>query len=239
MGALHKGHLSLVEEAKDKNDVVVASIFVNPAQFAPNEDLDKYPRQITRDIELLTEHGVDHLFAPPSHNIMYEPKHITFVDPQGFDEIPEGRARPGFFRGVATIVTKLFNIVQPTRAYFGQKDAAQSCLIQRIVDDLNMNIEVCVLDTVREIDGLAMSSRNAYLSMEERKVAPIIYESLCATRDVFMSRQGDFPSAELKNTVITKLKTEKLVSEIQYVSVDSRATMKPIDVVGDGGAVVS
>lgn len=239
MGALHDGHLSLVREARAKNDVVVASLFVNPTQFGPNEDLDKYPRQFERDAELLEQFGVDHLFAPPTNEIMYGANHITYVDPQGFDEIPEGIKRPGFFRGVATIVTKLFNIVNPTRAYFGQKDAAQCCLIKRIVEDLNMDIEVCVLETVREDDGLAMSSRNAYLSVEERAASPIVYQALCAAQKTFTDRKSHLTSTELKDAVVAKLTSEPLVSEIQYVSIDDTETMKPIDIVGDTGAVVS
>eukprot|EP00546_Thalassionema_frauenfeldii_P006411 CAMPEP_0178928540 /NCGR_PEP_ID=MMETSP0786-20121207/19967_1 /TAXON_ID=186022 /ORGANISM="Thalassionema frauenfeldii, Strain CCMP 1798" /LENGTH=279 /DNA_ID=CAMNT_0020604429 /DNA_START=70 /DNA_END=906 /DNA_ORIENTATION=+ len=239
MGALHDGHLSLVREARAKNDVVIASLFVNPTQFGLNEDLDKYPRQFERDAELLEQFGVDHLFAPPTNEVMYGAKHITYVDPQGFDEIPEGIKRPGFFRGVATIVTKLFNIVNPTRAYFGQKDAAQCCLIKRIVEDLNMDIEVCVLETVREDDGLAMSSRNAYLSAEERAASPIVYQSLCAAQEKFADRKSDLTSTELKDAVVAKLNSEPLVSEIQYVSIDDTETMRPIDIVGDTGAVVS
>jgi len=239
MGALHEGHLSLVREARAKNDVVIASLFVNPAQFGPNEDLDRYPRQFERDAELLEEYGVDHLFAPPSNEIMYGAKHITYVDPQGFDDIPEGIERPGFFRGVATIVTKLFNIVNPTRAYFGQKDAAQCCLIKRIVEDLNMDIEVCVLDTIRETDGLAMSSRNAYLSTQERSAASIIYKSLCEAQEKFTTRQSHLSCKELKDAVVAKLQSEPLVKKIQYVSIDDRDTMQPIETVGDEGAVVS
>lgn len=173
---------------------------------------------------------------------MYGPNHVTYVESEGFDEIPEGRARPGHFRGVATIVTKLFNIVQPTSAYFGQKDAAQCVLIRRIVEDLNMDINVVVKDTIREHDGLAMSSRNAYLNEDERRVAPIVYQSLCAARDL-VHNLGDgesMASDRVREAVERVLKSEPLVSEIQYVSVDNRATMRPCEQVNKAdGAVIS
>jgi len=242
MGALHDGHLSLVKEARSQNDIVVASIFVNPTQFGKGEDLDKYPRQLERDSELLSIMGVDHLFAPEA-DAMYGKNHVTYVDPTGFDDIAEGRSRPGHFRGVATVVTKLFNIIQPTNAYFGQKDAAQCVLIRRIVEDLNMDLKVCVMDTIREEDGLAMSSRNAYLSPEERRAAPVVYKSLCAAREVYQSKKdaGELPmsASMLSETVSNLLNSEPLVSEVQYASVDNRATFQPLTEVGDEGAVVS
>ena len=141
MGALHEGHLSLVEQARKDNDYVISSVFVNPAQFGPNEDLDKYPRQLETDAALLESLGVDLIFAPNSDE-MYGPYHSTYVDPEAFNSSREGQSRPGFFKGVATIVTKLFNIVQPTHSYFGQKDAVQGCVIKRMVDDLNIPVEV-------------------------------------------------------------------------------------------------
>jgi len=260
MGALHDGHLSLVKEARSKNDVVIASIFVNPTQFGKGEDLDKYPRQMEQDSKLLQEFGVDHLFAP-NKELMYGKNHMTFVDPIGFDDIPEGVSRPGHFRGVATVVTKLFNIVQPTNAYFGQKDAAQCTLIRRIVDDLNMDVNVQVLDTIRETDGLAMSSRNAYLTPKERMISPVVYKSLCAAKQFYhmiflgsvsssMEEEEDdgketegkefsIPSNTLRDIVEEVLRSEPLVTDIQYVSVDDRETMRPIDVVGKDGAVIS
>lgn len=179
----------------------------------------------------------DYLFAPKIDD-MYGKHHVSYVDPVGFDDIPEGRARPGHFRGVATIVTKLFNIVQPTNAYFGQKDAAQCCLIRRIVEDLDMDLNVIVKDTIRESDGLAMSSRNAYLNADERKAAPIIYESLCRAKDMFEANPG-VSSSDLIEGVQNVLNMEPLVSKIQYVSVDSKATMRPIDIVGEEGAIIS
>lgn len=237
MGALHDGHLSLVREARKQNDIVVASIFVNPTQFGPNEDFDRYPRQLEKDSELLAEYGVDHLFAP-SIDDMYGKNHVSKVDPQGFDNIPEGKSRQGHFAGVATIVTKLFNIVQPTNAYFGQKDAAQCVLIKRIVEDLDMDLNVCVMDTVREDDGLAMSSRNAYLKPNERAAAPVIYRSLSAAKAIY-GEQKSIESSELINIVRNVLNSEPLVSEIQYISVDSKATMQPLEQVSEEGAIIS
>jgi pantoate--beta-alanine ligase len=241
MGALHKGHASLIQEARRQNEIVVCSIFVNPTQFAPTDDLQKYPRQLEQDVALLEELGVDHLFAPSDPSIMYGPHHVTYVDPEGFDDIPEGQARPGHFRGVATVVTKLFNIIQPTRAYFGQKDAAQCCLMTRMVEDLNMPIDVMIMDTIRESSGLAMSSRNAYLTDEERDAAPVIYKSLCVARELWKSRKegSDLSSAELQQVVLSILQEEPFVSEIQYVTVDHRATMRPLERVGEEGAVIS
>lgn len=242
MGALHEGHASLLKEARRHNEVVVCSIFVNPTQFAPTDDLDKYPRQLDQDTALLDELGVDHLFVPSDPSTLYGPHHVTYVDPQGFNDISEGRARPGHFRGVATIVTKLFNIVQPTRAYFGQKDAAQCCLIHRIVQDLNIPVQVVIMDTIREADGLAMSSRNAYLTADERASAPVLYKALCNARELWRSRAATASSVaalELQNAVISVLKEEPLVKEIQYVTVDNRETMRPLETVGNDGAVIS
>lgn len=241
MGALHEGHLSLVQEARANNDIVIASIFVNPTQFGVGEDLDKYPRQLEQDSAVLEEMGVDHLFAPVDSNCMYGPNHVTHIDPRGFDGIPEGLSRPGHFSGVATIVTKLFNIIQPTRAYFGQKDAAQCCLIARLVDDLNIDVDVRIMDTIREGDGLAMSSRNAYLTVPERAAAPAVYQSLCAARDLYDRELSSLPvaAADLQRAVSSILEKEPLVSEVQYVSVDSRMTMKPLETVGEEGAIIS
>jgi pantoate--beta-alanine ligase len=237
------GHLSLVQEAKEHNDVLVASIFVNPTQFGPHEDLAKYPRQLERDCQLLQELGVHHIFAPSDTNDLYGPHHLTFVSAQGFDTTAEGRVRPDHFSGVATIVTKLFNIVRPTNAYFGQKDAAQCVLIRRVVADLDMDVTVVVKDTVREADGLAMSSRNAYLTEEERKAAPVLYRSLTAAYKDFLLAAADSPtiaSSRIKEVVQTELAAEPLVSEIQYVSVDSKANMQSIPQIHVGeGAIVS
>ncbi|OEU18787.1 pantoate--beta-alanine ligase [Fragilariopsis cylindrus CCMP1102] len=226
MGALHEGHLSLVKEARSCNDIVIASVFVNPTQFGEGEDLDKYPRQLERDAELLGDCGVDHIFTPNCDD-MYGKNYGTYVDCKCFDDIPESIARPGHFRGVATIVTKLFNIVQPTNAYFGQKDAGQCVLIRRIVEDLNMDVNVVVMDTIRESDGLAKSSRNEYLSESERKAATIIYKSLTAAKELITTN----PSASSSDIIdVTRniLNSEPLVSEIQYISVESMSTMEAV-----------
>src|SRR5262245_373189 len=168
MGYLHAGHLSLVRRARAENDVVIASIFVNPAQFSPHEDLSRYPRDLPRDLALLEDAGVDLVFTPSPDDI-YPAGFATYVDPVGaLAQRLEAASRPGHFRGVATVVAKLFNLVRPDRAYFGQKDAQQVAVIHRMVADLNMAVELRILPTVRDADGLAMSSRNSYLGLEER-----------------------------------------------------------------------
>ena len=170
MGAFHEGHLSLFRAARAENDVVVASLFVNPAQFGPAEDLQRYPRDEEGDAGLARDAGVDYLFAPAAEE-MYPPGYQTWVDVEQLSQVLEGATRPGHFRGVATVCLKLFNIIRPTRAYFGQKDAQQTAVIRRMVRDLNLGLEVRVLPTIRDGDGLALSTRNAYLSPEERRAA--------------------------------------------------------------------
>jgi pantoate--beta-alanine ligase len=177
MGALHEGHLSLVRAARGATDVVAASIFVNPAQFGPNEDLAKYPRSFERDCDLLRLEGVQFLFAP-SVEEMYPAGAVTWVSVEGLSGKLDGRSRPGHFRGVTTVVAKLFHVVEPDAAFFGQKDAAQLAIIRRMVRDLNLPVKIVACPIVREPDGLAMSSRNAYLSPEQRKQALILNRSL-------------------------------------------------------------
>ncbi len=177
MGALHDGHRSLIEAARRQNDYVVVSIFVNPTQFGPNEDLKRYPRPLERDLGLCGEAGVDLVFHPQPETI-YPPDYRTFVEVTGLQDVLCGASRPGHFRGVATVVLKLFHLVQPDRAYFGQKDAQQVRIVQRMVMDLNVPVEVCVCPTVRETDGLALSSRNAYLEAGERRLATVLYRTL-------------------------------------------------------------
>jgi pantoate--beta-alanine ligase len=184
MGALHEGHLALVRAARAQCDLVVASIFVNPLQFAPNEDLAKYPRDFDRDRDLLEKEGVDFIFAP-SVEEMYPAGAVTYVTVDGLSDKLCGRSRPGHFRGVTTVVSKLFHIVEPDRAFFGQKDAAQSTIIRRMVRDLNMPVEIVVCPIVREPDGLAMSSRNAYLDAQQRKSALVLHHSLAAVQEHF------------------------------------------------------
>src|SRR6202167_4532080 len=184
MGALHEGHLSLVRAAQSKCDAVAASIFVNPLQFGPTEDLAKYPRTFDRDVQLLEKESVDILFAPAPAE-MYTPGAVTYVTVEGLSDKLCGKSRPGHFRGVATVVAKLFHIVEPELAFFGQKDAAQCAIIRRMVRDLNFPIEIVVGPIVREPDGLAMSSRNAYLSSEQREVALVLSRALSEVKKCF------------------------------------------------------
>ena len=187
MGALHEGHLSLIKRAKEENDIVFVSIFINPTQFGPEDDFDQYPRKIDEDVDLISQVGCDYVFLPSKED-MYTPNHRVDVLPQGFEGLSEGKARPGHFRGVATIVSKLFNLILPTRAYFGQKDAMQCVVVRRLIEDLNFNIQLVVCPTVREKDGLAMSSRNNYLKGEkERQAATVVYKALTAIKKSFLS----------------------------------------------------
>jgi pantoate--beta-alanine ligase len=193
MGAFHAGHLALFAAAREENDVVVASLFVNPAQFGANEDLDRYPRDEERDATLAEEAGVDVLFAP-SVDEMYPDGYATWVDVGELGTRLEGEFRPDHFRGVATVCLKLFNIARPDRAYFGQKDAQQAAVVKQLVRDLNLDLEIRVVPTVRDEDGLALSSRNAYLSAEEREAALTLPRSLWAGRDAFLT--GSDPAKE-------------------------------------------
>ena len=190
MGYLHEGHLSLVRKARKENDVVVVSIFVNPTQFGPNEDFNRYPRDLERDLKLLEDEGVEFVFNPIVEE-MYPSGYATYVIVERLTEVLCGKSRPGHFKGVATIVTKLFNIVKPTRAYFGQKDAQQFRVLKRMVEDLNMDVEIIEVPIVRENDGLAMSSRNVYLSPEERKQALSLYESLNLAKQAIKNGERD------------------------------------------------
>ena len=194
MGALHEGHLSLVRAARASSGTVVASIFVNPTQFGPHEDLAKYPRSFERDCELLEREGVDFVFAP-SVEEMYPAGAVTWVTVEGLSGKLDGRSRPGHFRGVLTVVSKLFHIVEPAMAFFGQKDAAQVAIIRRMVRDLKLPVEIVVCPIVREPDGLAMSSRNAYLSLEQRKQALVLHRSLTAVRGLI--DKGEVTAAKL------------------------------------------
>src|SRR5512136_2180449 len=184
MGYFHEGHLFLARRAKAENDISVVSIFVNPTQFGPKEDFARYPRDPERDLAMLEKEKTDLVLMPPVEEI-YPAGASTWVDVENVTKTLEGAARPGHFRGVATVCTKLFNIVQPAKAYFGQKDAQQVVVIKRTVADLNMNLEIVVVPTVREPDGLAMSSRNIYLSPEERKAATVLYKALKLAQEIF------------------------------------------------------
>jgi pantoate--beta-alanine ligase len=228
MGALHAGHLALVECAKKECSTVYASIFLNPAQFAPNEDLSKYPRPLEADIEKLTKAGVHGLFLPSAQE-MYPPGFSTTVHVEGISERLEGKARPGHFRGVATVVLKLFEIVQPNYAYFGRKDAQQVRIIEKMVRDLDLNVELVICPTVRESDGLALSSRNVYLSPEERRAARVLYRALQAAQ---MELSGGVRDVlELQRVMRQVLESEPR-ARVDYAEIVDADTFEPIVRVG-------
>jgi len=221
MGALHEGHLALIRAARAENDLLVASIFVNPAQFSQGEDFAQYPRDMAQDMEKLAGANVDLLFLPDTA-AMYPDGFASWTEVEGLSEKLCGPSRPGHFRGVATIVLKLLNIVQPARAYFGQKDYQQSLIIRRLVRDLNLTPEIVVCPTLREEDGLAMSSRNAYLSPKERAAATVLYRALAAGAEKIKSTRA---TGEIKNAIHEVLRAEPLVSEVQYASAYDAETL--------------
>jgi len=225
MGYLHEGHLALVKQARVENSAVIVSIYVNPSQFGPREDFGAYPRELDRDLELLRGEGVDIVFVP-SDDEMYPPEFSSWVDVEKVTERLEGASRPGHFRGVATVVTKLFNIVQPTKAYFGQKDAQQAVVIKRMVADLNMEIEIVVVPTVRESDGLAMSSRNIYLSPGERQAATILFKALNLARQ--LSQGGEKDAGKLRRQLTSLIQKEPL-AQIDYVSIADAETLEELN----------
>ncbi len=227
MGYLHEGHLSLARRARQECQSVVASIFVNPTQFGPTEDLSKYPRDLKRDLTLLESAGVD-LVWTPNDETMYPPGFSTWVEVEGLTKPLEGASRPGHFRGVTTVVTKLFNAVQPTRAYFGQKDAQQAAVIRKMTRDLNFPIEIVVCPTVREADGLAMSSRNSYLSPEERQAATILFRALTAARSAY--ERGERSADTLRRIMAETLATEPR-AQMQYVSCADYDTLEELETV--------
>jgi len=214
MGYLHEGHLSIVEHALSDNAQVAVSIFVNPTQFGPQEDFTRYPRDTDRDLALLRRAGVQWVFMPAVEE-MYPEGFQTYVEVMGVSQGLEGERRPGHFRGVATVVTKLFNITQPDRAYFGQKDAQQVAVIRRMVADLAMPLEIVVVPTMRAEDGLALSSRNTYLSDEQRIAAPVVYRALMAAQARYST--GDRDPNHLREAMLTTLSVEPL-AEVDYVS---------------------
>ena len=225
MGFLHAGHLSLVERAAAENDHVGVSIFVNPTQFGPAEDLTAYPRDIGRDLELLREAGADLVWTPPVEEV-YPPGYQTYVAVEEVTKPLEGAARPTHFRGVATVVAKLFNVFQPDRAYFGQKDAQQVVVIRQMARDLDFTLEIVVCPIVREPDGLAMSSRNIYLTSEQRAAAPALYRALCAARDAW--RAGEHDASRLRQIMAGVLAAEPL-AEVEYVSAADPTTLVELD----------
>ena len=238
MGALHEGHLSLVRAARAASGVVAASVFVNPTQFGPNEDLAKYPRTFERDCEWLKREGVELLFAP-SVEEMYPANadrsvRVTWVDVEGLSGKLDGKSRPGHFRGVATVVSKLFHIVEPDAAFFGQKDAAQVAVIRRMVRDLNFGVEIVVCPIVREADGLAMSSRNAYLSPQERKQALVLHRSLERVRALVNGGERD--AAALKAAGHEEIARESGV-RLDYFEIVNADSLDPVENVAAGGLV--
>lgn len=234
MGALHAGHLSLVRAARAQCDVVVVSIFVNPLQFGPKEDFSRYPRDPERDRELLNHERVDLVFAP-SPEEMYESDRSTYVTVEGISERLCGRSRPGHFRGVTTVVAKLFQIVQPDVAFFGQKDAAQAAIIRRMVRDLNFDIQLVVAPIVREPDGLAMSSRNAYLTPEQRKQAVVLYRALMRVQT--LADRGERRAAELIRAG-EEVIGEEPGARLEYLEVVNPDTLEPVADIS-GGALVA
>ena len=234
MGALHEGHLSLVRAARDDCATVVASIFVNPSQFAPGEDFERYPRNLEDDLAKLEREEVDYVFTPSVEEV-YPPGFATTVSVAGPALPLEGEARPGHFDGVATVVAKLLLQSLPDRAYFGRKDAQQVAVVRRLVRDLDIQTEVVMLPTVREADGLALSSRNAYLTPEERAAAPVLFRALSAVRDRF--RAGQQRPADLETGCRRMIEAEPLVAAIDYVAVVNADTMAPWD--GDGPCLLA
>jgi pantoate--beta-alanine ligase len=234
MGYLHAGHLALVDRARAENEIVAVSIFVNPTQFGPNEDLARYPRDLERDLAMLASANVDLVFVP-SVSEMYPQKFSTSVDVEGITSVLEGAHRVGHFRGVATVVCKLFNITAADRAYFGQKDAQQTVVVRRMVRDLDMQTHIVVVPTVREADGLALSSRNVYLSPAERAAAPVLYRALEGSRAAW--ERGERDAHTLREDMLAVLREEPQ-AQVEYVSIADNETLQELEQI-DQGAVVS
>lgn len=227
MGYLHEGHLALVKRARAENLSVVVSIFVNPTQFGPQEDFNSYPRDIKRDLALLEKEGTDVVFMP-SVAEMYPEQFNSWIEVGKVTERLEGASRPGHFKGVTTVCAKLFDIIQPTRAYFGQKDAQQAVVIKKMVADLNMNLEIVTIPTVREPDGLAVSSRNTYLNPHERQAAVVLYQALTLAQKLWS--QGEKDAQRLREEMIGLIKKQPLAN-IDYVSVADAETLDELDTV--------
>ena len=235
MGALHEGHLSLIHEARALCDVVVVSVFVNPTQFGPAEDFNAYPRDLTRDAGLLAEYNVDYVFAPPVEEI-YPEGFSTYVTVEGLTDKLEGVSRPAHFRGVTTVVTILLNIVRPDFAFFGQKDAQQAIVIKRLVRDLALKTEVVVAPILREESGLAMSSRNSYLSDQERRAGTVLNRALINAAAAFEA--GEHGASRLLEIARATIDEEPLV-RIDYISINDAETLEPIDRIEDSPALLS
>ncbi|MBX7062341.1 MAG: pantoate--beta-alanine ligase [Pyrinomonadaceae bacterium] len=235
MGALHAGHLKLVEECRQRSDVTIVSIFVNPAQFNDKADLEKYPRDLTQDAAMLAELGVDYIYAPDVEEI-YPPGFSTYVDVEGLTDVMEGASRPGHFRGVATVVTILFNTIRPDIAFFGQKDAQQVAVIERLTRDLGFEMEISVMPTVREASGLAMSSRNERLSEDGRQKAVVLINALREAKKAF--KNGERNAADLAQIVKAAVQEEPS-AELDYVAIVDRETLQPIEKIGDSEALIA
>lgn len=226
MGALHDGHLSLTRRARADSATMAVSIFVNPTQFGAGEDFNSYPRSFERDLDLLAEQGTNLVFAPPPEEV-YPDGFDTWIEPGSVAEGQEGEARPGHFKGVATVVAKLFSIVRADRAYFGQKDGQQVAVIRRMAQDLNLGVEVVTMPTIREADGLALSSRNAYLTTDQRQAAPVIYRALCAAQELW--RGGEQDAGRLRSAAMAVLQAEPMLELVDYVSVVDADSMAPVE----------
>lgn len=229
MGYLHKGHISLIRRAREECDIVVISIFVNPTQFGPGEDLDKYPRDLERDISIAKQEKVDVIFSP-SEDEMYSEDFSTYVEEEKLTKTLCGASRPGHFKGVTTIVTKLFNIVIPDMAYFGQKDMQQAIIIKRMVQDLNMPIKIEILPIIRENDGLALSSRNKYLNLKERKQATVLYH--CIKEAEQMVKDGEDSADKIKKMAVNEINRRDLVN-IDYVEIVDLESLRPMGQIKD------
>ncbi len=235
MGALHEGHLSLVKEARQMCDIVVVSVFVNPTQFGPKEDYEHYPRDLTRDTALLTDYNVDYIFVPTPEE-MYPKGYATYINVEGVSEQLEGVSRPGHFRGVATVVTILLNTIRPDFAFFGQKDAQQTLIVKRLVRDLAFDTEIVVLPTIREDSGLAMSSRNTYLSDEEREAATVIYRSLLKAREAY--KAGERSGNKLAETVRKTIESEPR-ARLEYVNVSNADGVDKLEKLDDHPVLIT
>ena len=235
MGSLHAGHLTLVKEARQMSDIVIVSIFVNPAQFNDKDDLERYPRDLTADAAMLSEYDIDYIFAPETHEI-YPPGFSTNVYVEDLSESLEGASRPGHFRGVATVVTILFNTIRPDLAFFGRKDAQQLAIVKRLTRDLGFETEIVSIPTVREESGLAMSSRNELLSPEDRVKAAVIHHGLESARAAFS--KGERNAAKLAQIVQSLLDSEPAATT-DYVAVVDAETLEPIETVRDSPALIA
>lgn len=235
MGALHEGHLALVRRARQMADVVIVSIFVNPAQFGPTEDLDRYPRDLMGDTARLADLGVDYVFAPEQGEI-YIDGFSTYVYVEGISESLEGASRPGHFRGVATVVTILFNTIRPDFAVFGQKDAQQVAIVKRLTRDLGFETEIIVVPTVREESGLAMSSRNAYLAEEDRQKAAVVIQGLREGKRAF--KTGERNAAKIAEIVENLINSEPS-AKIDYIAVVDAESLEPVDKIGDKQTLIA